>query len=45
MIPDYWLEPMVKVYITVVLAVLTGGNPALGIKHNGDIDYFIEQGE
>jgi hypothetical protein len=41
MIPDFWLLPTAAVFNTVLLAILTGGNPAIEIHEHG-IGFGIE---
>ena len=40
MIPLFWLEPLVSVYATVAVAVMTGGNPGMAISEDG-IRYLV----
>ena len=35
MIPLFWLEPLVNMYGTVVMAVITGGTPVMVVTDDG----------
>ena len=41
MLPEFWLEPAMTVYVVGLLAWLSGGVPMVRVYSDGEIRYYI----